>query len=223
MPTILITGANRGIGLALTRAYLADGARVIATVRDFSRDDELQATGAEVRELDVTSDRSVHKLKELLRGAPIDILINNAGTSSSESFGSLDYDAFDRVMKTNVFGPLRVTEALVDNLAASAYPKVASISSQLGSVSTVNTPWGIPYRTSKAALNMAMRCVAIDLSLRGITTLVLHPGIVETDLGGKGAPVKPHESAEGIKSVIAAAENTGELQFKDYQGRTLAW
>ncbi len=223
MATILITGANRGIGLALTKAYLENGDRVIGTVRDLARADELKMAGAEVRELDVTSDRSVHKLKELLRGAPIDILVNNAGTTGSESFGALDYDAFDQVMKTNVFGPLRVTETLVDNLLAGDQKKVASISSAMGSISTVNTPWAIPYRTSKAALNMAMRSVAIDLSLKGITTLVLHPGVVETDMGGKGAPVKPHESAAGLRQVIEQAENIGELQFMDYQGRTLPW
>lgn len=223
MATVLITGANRGIGLALTRAYLAEGARVIATVRDLAQADTLRATGAELVKLDVTSNHSVEVLKNLLNGLPIDVLINNAGTSNSESFGSLDYSAFARVMDTNVFGPLRVTEALVDNLKAGTQKKVASISSQMGSISTVNTPWGIPYRTSKAALNMAMRCVAIDLSLHGITTLVLHPGIVETDLGGKGAPVKPDESATGLKQVIEEAENTGELQFMDYQGRVLPW
>lgn len=223
MARILITGANRGIGLALTKAYLDAGDQVIGTVRNFGKAGALRALGADVRELDVTSDRSVHILREVLRGAPIDILINNAGTSSSESFGSLDYEAFNVVIQANVFGPLRVTEALADNVAASKMKKVASISSNMGSISNVNTPWGIPYRTSKAALNMAMRCVAIDLSLRGITTLVLHPGIVETDLGGKGAPVKPHESAEGLKKVIAEAEGDGELIFKDYQGRVLAW
>ncbi len=223
MATILITGANRGIGLALAKAYLAGGDRVIGTVRDLSRGDALREIGAEVRELDVTSDRSVHKLKELLRGAPIDVLINNAGTIGSESFGALNYDAFGKVMETNVFGPLRVTEHLVGNLEAGSQKKVASISSNMGSISSVTTPWAIPYRTSKAALNMAMRSVAIDLAMKGITTLVLHPGIVETDMGGKGAPVKPHESAEGLKRVIAEAECTGELAFKDYQGRTLAW
>lgn len=223
MANILITGANRGIGLALTKAYRANGDMVIATVRDPSAADALRETGAEIVKLDVTSDHSVEVLKNLLNGMAIDVLINNAGMSNSESFGALDYGTFARVMDTNVFGPLRVTEALVDNLKAGQAKKVASISSQMGSISTVNTPWGIPYRTSKAALNMAMRCVAIDLSLYGITTLVVHPGIVETDLGGKGAPVKPDESAAGIKSVIAAAENTGELQFKDYQGRDLPW
>lgn len=223
MATILITGANRGIGLALTKVYLDAGDRVIGTVRNLSRAQSLRDLGAEVRELDVTSNRSVQVLKELLRGTPIDVLINNAGTTGSESFGSLDYDAFGKVMETNVFGPLRVTEALVDNLVAGKQKKVASISSNMGSISTVNTPWAIPYRTSKAALNMAMRSVAIDLSLKGITTLVLHPGIVETDMGGKGAPVKPHESAAGMRKVISEADCTGELIFRDYQGRVLPW
>ena len=223
MATILITGANRGIGFALAKAYRDEGHRVIGTVRDLSRAADLTDIGAEVRELDVTSDRSVKILRELLRGAPVDVLINNAGTSGSESFGSLDYAAFSKVIETNVFGPLRVTETLVDNLAAGKMKKVASISSHMGSISTVNTPWAIPYRTSKAALNMAMRSVAIDLSMKGTTTLVLHPGIVETDMGGKGAPVKPHESAAGLKKVIEDSENMGELQFLDYQGRVLPW
>lgn len=223
MATILITGANRGIGLALTKAYLAEGNTVLASVRSLENADDLRETGAELVKLDVKSDHSVDVLQRLLRGMPIDILINNAGVSQSDSFGAINYEKFANVMEANVFGPLRVTEALVDNLESGHEKKVACISSNMGSITAANTPWAIPYRSSKAALNMAMKCVAMDLSLLGITTLVLHPGIVETELGGKGAPVKPNESAEGIKKVISEAGPPGPLKFLDYLGRTVPW
>ena len=188
MATVLITGANRGIGLALTKAFLADGHAVIGTARDPGRAEELKATGATVIRLDVNDKGSVEALDETVGDAAIDILINNAGIGGSGDFGSLDYDVFAHLIATNVFGPLRVTEKLADNLEKGNEKIVANISSIMGSLDFATSSFAMPYRTSKAALNMAMKCVAHDLAKKGITTLLLHPGHVETDMGGKEAP-----------------------------------
>lgn len=223
MATVLITGANRGIGLALTRAFLADGHTVTGTARDPGMAEELKATGANVIRLDVNDKGSVEALDEAVGDAAIDILINNAGVGGSGEFGSFDYDVFADLISTNVFGPLRVTEKLADNLEKGNEKIVANISSIMGSLDFATSSFATPYRTSKAALNMAMKCVAHDLSAKGITMLLLHPGHVETEMGGKGAPVKPDESAAGLMKVILGAKAGDKLKLQDYQGKTINW
>lgn len=223
MATVLITGANRGIGLALAEAYSADGHSVIATARDPGKADALKATGATVVRLDVTSAESVASLKETLGDTPIDILINNAGVGDRGGFENVDYERMAAVVDANCYGPLRVTEALVDNVAASTLKRVASVTSQLGSIENATADWALSYRISKAALNMGMRAAAHKLAEKGITTLVFHPGWVETDMGGKDAPVQPKDSAAGMKRVIEQTPEGKELRFLDWQGETLPW
>ena len=223
MSTVLITGANRGIGLALVKAYLAAGDTVIATARDVSAATDLTATAAEVHPLEVTDAASIAALKQAVGERPIDILINNAGVASLTGLGSLDYEDFDRSLAVNAVAPVRVTEALMGNVAASDQKIVASITSQLASIEDTAGGWGLIYRTSKAALNMAMRTAAATLAEQGVTTLVLHPGHVETDMGGKGAPVSPTDSAAGLLSTIAGAGKADTLRFLDWEGKTLPW
>ena len=223
MANILITGANRGIGLALTKAYSAGGDTVMATARDPGAATELAETGAEVFPLDVTDGASVAALAAKLDDRPIDLLINNAGVGDRQDFGSLDYDTFEHVLAVNTLGPLRVMEALRGNVAVGTGKMIANISSQLGSIENAAGGGELIYRTSKAALNMALRAAAPRLAEDGITLLTLHPGWVSTDMGGPSAPVTPDDSAAGLKRVIAEAGASKELRFLDWRGETLPW
>ena len=223
MATVLITGANRGIGLALTKAYCDAGETVIATARKPEAADELNQTCAEVLPLDVTDAASVAALASELEGRAIDILINNAGVGDRQNFGDLDYDRFEYVLTANTLGPLRVLESLRKNLKAGGRKLVANLSSQLGSIANAESGGMLIYRTSKAALNMALRAAAPDLDADGITVITLHPGWVSTDMGGSNAPVTPEESAAGLKRVIDGTRKSSELRFIDWQGNTLPW
>ncbi|MEL6661402.1 MAG: SDR family oxidoreductase [Pseudomonadota bacterium] len=226
MPTTLITGANRGIGLALAREFTARGHHVIATARDPAAASALKDTGADVYRLDVTDHDAIAVLAKELEGTPIDLLINNAGIGGDEArtaLGNLDYDAFRRVLEVNTLAPLAMAEVFTPHVAASDLKLMAVISSQLGSIDTTDAAWGVIYRTSKAAVNMAFRAGAVALADKGITTLTLHPGHVETDMGGAGAPVKPADSAKGLANTILGAGPSKELRFLDWQGNTLPW
>lgn len=223
MPTTLITGANRGIGLALTREFIARGDTVHATARDPGNAEDLKATGAHVHRLDVSSAHSITSLKEAFDGIPIDRLINNAGVGARSSLGELDYEEFERVLIVNTIAPIRMIEAFADNVAESEGRMIASVSSTMGSIAHTDAGWGLIYRTSKAALNMALRAAARTLAERDITLLTLHPGWVSTDMGGPQAPVTPEESAKGLAEVILTAGPATELRFLDYQGKDLPW
>ncbi len=223
MATVLITGANRGIGLALAKAYARDGDTVIATCRSPGEADELRATGAEIHELEVTSQASVNALVETLDGRGIDLLIHNAGVGDRRAFGDLDYADFARVLEINTIAPLRVIEALWPNVKAGKGRMIAAMSSKMGSIESTNSHGAVAYRTSKAGLNIALRSAAVRLAEEGITLLALHPGWVKTDMGGAQAPVSPDESARGLKTVMAEAGAAAELRFFDYLGETLPW
>lgn len=174
MPTVLITGASRGIGREFARQYEAGGWRVIATCRDPSKYD----LEGEVYRLDVTDPDSVAALHRELKGEAIDLLINNAGIYGPRGleFGSLDYDSWEEVLRTNVLGPMRVAEAIIDQVAASEKKKMVFISSKVGSITDNSSGGSYIYRSSKTALNMAVKSLSLDLSGKGVITLLLHPG-----------------------------------------------
>ena len=223
MATVLITGANRGIGLALVKAYESAGDTVIATARTPDAATDLTATGAEIHPLEATDAASVAALAGALKGRPIDLLIHNAGIGDRAGFGALDYDIFADVLDVNTMAPMRVIEALEANIAASDGKTIAVISSQLGSIEITNGDMGLIFRGSKAALNMALRSAAPALAEKGITTLTLHPGWVSTDMGGPNAPVTPDDSAAGMKATIENAGPAKSLRFLDWQGQSLPW
>ncbi|MEL6323804.1 MAG: SDR family oxidoreductase [Pseudomonadota bacterium] len=223
MARVLITGANRGIGLALAKTYCNSGDDVIATARHPERATELQETGARVVKLEVTDPHSVEALGEALAGQPIDLLINNAGMGDRDGFQSLDFDTFETILAVNTIAPIRILRTLRPNLAAGSAPMVANISSLLGSIEDAGGDMGITYRVSKAGLNMALRAAAPTLAADGITVLALHPGWVKTDMGGEAAPISPTDSARGLKRVIAEAGPSPTLRFLDWQGKTLPW
>jgi NAD(P)-dependent dehydrogenase (short-subunit alcohol dehydrogenase family) len=213
--TVLITGANRGIGLALAARYAEAGYSVIGTARKPDDATRLRATAARVEQLDVASQASVDALAKRLADVSIDILINNAGITghSAEDFADLDIDQLDTVLQVNTLGPLRVTQALLPNVEASGRKVVANISSMMGSME-LNT-WGccLGYRASKAALNSLTRTLAVDHGKRGLIFVTLHPGYVQTDMNDGRGQITPTQSAEGLFKVITGltAEDNGRF------------
>ncbi len=218
--TVLITGANRGIGLALTQHYLKQGDKVIAAVRSSS--DALDSTGAEIIDnIDVSTAEGVSKLKDALKNTNIDLLINNAGILRSEALGDINYDDVEAQLRVNAIAPLRVTEALQNNFAPNA--KVALITSRMGSI-TDNTSGGYyGYRMSKAALNAAGMSLARDLASRGVAVAILHPGFVQTDMVGNNGDISASTAAERLAARIDALtlENSGT--FWHSNGEELPW
>jgi NAD(P)-dependent dehydrogenase (short-subunit alcohol dehydrogenase family) len=223
MSTVLITGAGRGIGLALVSEFRAHGHDVIATVRDAKKGDALKALGADVHSLEVTDPASVAGFVKALGGKPIDYLINNAGVGERAAIGGLDYDLFAKVLEINTIAPMRMLEALTPNVTASEKKTAVAISSLMGSIDDVGNGYALIYRTSKAALNMAMRSAAFTLAEKGISLMVLHPGWVQTDMGGSQAPVTPAESAAGLYKVITGSGASNTLRFMDFTGKALKW
>ena len=224
MTTIMITGASRGLGLEFARQFYSEECRVIATCRNPKKANELNAIGdIDVHSLDVTDDKSVANLADKLRGENIDILINNAGViGQRDGFGRLDYDIWAETMDTNVFGPMRVAEAFRDNVMNSEKKQMIFITSRMGSI-TEAVPNAYVYRSSKAALNMAVKCLSIELEQQGLIAVLFHPGHVQTDMGGEAAPVTPQKSIEGMKNQIVALTHDDNGRFLSYDGRQIPW
>ena len=230
MATVLITGANRGIGLELARAYAAAGDRVHAACRNPAGAEALSALAASsggavtVHALDVGDDGSVAALAAELAGAPIDILINNAGVNGGprQSLADTDFGAWADALNIMTIGPFRVVQALLPNLEAAPGAKVMTVTSQLGA-STWPFGGSYAYASAKAGVNSVMRALAIDLKPKGIAVSMIHPGWVKTDMGGAGADITPQESAAGIHKVIAGLtlETTGA--FYKWNGETHPW
>jgi NAD(P)-dependent dehydrogenase (short-subunit alcohol dehydrogenase family) len=246
--TVLITGANSGIGLEFTRQYADKGWTVIATHRRSSIPDTLAEVSAEhesliVERMDVTSAGQIAALADKLAGTPIDVLINNAGVYndrtecdedecpgdwSTQDFGSLRYGLFDTIMAVNVRGPLMVSEAFVEHVAASGRKLIVSISSTNGTLTEpLAGAGGIFYRSSKAALNKAMQQVARSLENRGITVLLMHPGAVATErqayLSDFPGMLDTPFSVENMIGTLdkISFEDTG--RFIQYDGSTAPW
>ena len=224
MTTIMITGASRGLGLEFARQFYSEECRVIATCRNPKKANELNAIGdIDVHSLDVTDDKSVANLADKLRGENIDILINNAGViGQRDGFGRLDYDIWAETMDTNVFGPMRVAEAFRDNVMNSKKKQMIFITSRMGSI-TEAVPNAYVYRSSKAALNMAVKCLSAELGEQGLIAVLFHPGHVQTDMGGQAAPVTPQKSIEGMKNQIVALTHDDNGRFLSYDGHQIPW
>ena len=224
MTTIMITGASRGLGLEFARQFYSEECRVIATCRNPKKANELNAIGySDVHSLDVTDDKSVANLADKLRGENIDILINNAGViGQRDGFGRLDYDIWAETMDTNVFGPMRVAEAFRDNVMNSEKKQMIFITSRMGSI-TEAVPNAYVYRSSKAALNMAVKCLSVELEQQGLIAVLFHPGHVQTDMGGQAAPVTPQKSIEGMKNQIVALTHDDNGRFLSYDGHQIPW
>jgi len=227
MSTILITGANRGLGLGIARHATKRGYTVIGTARNPDSADELASVAARVLRLDTSDADSITHVANELDGEPVDILVNNAGIFPHECDDITDFDveAYERVMRTNTLGPILTTRALLPNLEAGQRKINVSITSNLGSITDASKgEMGfLGYRTSKAALNMANATIAHQLKDRGITSVVIHPGWVQTDMGGPQAPLMPDESTGSIVDTIEKIATKDNGRFLDYKGDELPW
>jgi NAD(P)-dependent dehydrogenase (short-subunit alcohol dehydrogenase family) len=222
--TVLITGANRGLGLEFARQYAADGWHVIATARNPERADDLKALPVEVAALDVTDPESVDALAQALDGRPIDLLINNAGIFPRVgSIEEIDFDDYSQTLAVNTVGPVRVTRALLPNLRAGGMKTVVNITSRLGSIALADNGVFYGYRESKAALNMFTRILANELKPEGFTCLTIHPGWVQTDMGGANATLTPEESVGGMRAVIAVKGPAETGTYWSYGGEEVPW
>lgn len=216
--TVLITGANRGIGLALTDVFARRGDTVLACCRVPAEAKALQVLSKQhavtVLALTVNSDASVSELARQLADTTVDVLINNAGIigqpGERQTATSMDFSIWSELFEINTMGPVRVLQALLPHLKRSASPKVMNITSDLGALSH-DDPIFHGYSASKAALNKFMRLAAIDLKTQRIAIGLVHPGWVHTDMGGPKAPIAPATSAAGIAQVIdrLSLDNTG--------------
>lgn len=226
MPTLVITGANRGIGLALTKRYLEAGWTVHATARDPNKAEALKALeGVTLHQLDVTSQSSIDAFAAGLKGVAVDTLINNAGGMGprNPTFGDSQLADWAEVLTINTASPWLVTERLAPNLEAGEGKRVAIVSSQLGSLKNASAGWPPIYATSKAGVNMVMRQLALVLAEKGITTFTLHPGWVRTDMGGPEADISPEESAAAIFKLTNGASRDMNGRFFNYDGTPMPW
>jgi NAD(P)-dependent dehydrogenase (short-subunit alcohol dehydrogenase family) len=226
MPSVLITGANRGIGLELARQYAADGWRVHACCRAPDEADALAGIAGEVslHRLDVEHMASIGALATGLGDAAIDVLVNNAGVYGPEqSFGKVDLAVFDSVMAVNALGPLAVTERLIEHVARGERKLIVCVSSLWGSMGA--NDWGghYLYGPSKAALNMIVKSASIDLRARGIAVVAMSPGWVRTDMGGANANLSPEESVASMRWVIADLGIADTGRFMSHDGRDTPW
>ena len=218
--TVVLTGANRGIGLELARHFASQGYSVIGVCRESS--EELEAVAQSVIEgIDVTSEADVGTLVGKLKDTTIDLLINNAGLLQDEKLGSIDFDSIRTQMEINAYAPLRVVEALVSQVPDGG--KIANITSRMGSIADNDSGGRYGYRASKAALNAFGKSLAMDLKSRGIAVAQLHPGYVQTRMVNFGGKITPEEAAKGLAERIDELnlENTGS--FWHSNGEELPW
>lgn len=226
MPSVLITGANRGLGLEFARQYADAGWRVLATARAASPQlRELVERSASVafHELELTEEQSVQRLASAI-DEPIDLLLNNAGTMgpASQSLGKVDGAGMMETFRVNTVAPLLLANAFVEQVARSERKLMIAISSGMGSIDDTSGGY-YAYRASKAALNMTFRNLALDLRRRGIIAAVINPGWVQTDMGGRNAPTPVHESIAKMRAVFERVTSADSGTFLDYKGGTLTW
>jgi NAD(P)-dependent dehydrogenase (short-subunit alcohol dehydrogenase family) len=227
----LVSGANRGIGLELVRQLRARGDTVLAGCRQPDKAQKLVELaeadadgGIEVFPLDVLELSSCHAAAGRLAGRPLDLLINNAGVLPSDGrFGDLDYDALRLAFETNALGPLRLIEALVPALKASRIRKVIQMTSRMGSIEDNKSGGYYAYRASKAALNMINKSLSLDLGIHDIISVVMHPGWVQSDMGGRGANLDATTSVQGMLEVIDGLGLADSGKFYSWKGDEIPW
>jgi len=237
MPSILITGANQGLGFEFTRQYATDGWHVIACCRTPGSADELNKLAAEnakviIEKLDVRDHDGIEALGKKYAGKPLDVLLNNAGiigpvpiaeNTHRQHFGTMDYGVWQDVMETNTFGPVKMAETFVEHLAAGEQKKLVNISSQVSSIGEMAIP-SIAYASSKTALNRAMTIIAEQVKERGIVVAMFCPGYVKTRMDAFGyAMIEIEQSINALRPLIAALTIDDTGCFKTHEGRTIAW
>ena len=224
MPTLLLTGASRGIGRELLNQYKQDGWTVVAACRDPGAVGDIGAD--QVLPLDVTSEDSIQALKGAVGDMPVDVLWNNAGVylDKGMDLAGTGFDIWSESFAVNTIAPLRIANAFAANVAASTKKTMAFTSSRMGSIGDLGgSANAYAYRTSKTALNMASALLANDLRDQGVKTVVLHPGWVRTDMGGPSADIDTVTSASGMKRVVDSLTDEQSGGFFNYDGKTWPW
>ncbi|MFT7044115.1 MAG: NAD(P)-dependent dehydrogenase (short-subunit alcohol dehydrogenase family) [Candidatus Azotimanducaceae bacterium] len=228
METIIITGANRGIGLELTRQYLQSDRTVIATCRQPDAAADLQALTSnpnlQIRQLDVTDQASIDDFSAALKDQTIDVLLNNAGVTGGPKQGLKDVQtrSWLDTFATNTIAPLRLSTVLLKNLQSAERPRIISVSSYMGSIGRPGSG-AYEYRSSKAALNKVMQVMSCDLADDGIIVCPVHPGWVRTDMGGANADLSVEQSAGGLIDLIDKLNQQQSGRFWNWDGEELPW
>jgi NAD(P)-dependent dehydrogenase (short-subunit alcohol dehydrogenase family) len=237
MKTVLITGANRGIGLEFCRQYAAEGWRVVACSRDPKKSDALNKLAAqypgliEIHALDVADHAQIENLAQVLANEfpateTIDLLINNAGIypdADSRGFGNTDYAEWMQAFRINTLAPLKMAETFATQVARSKQKAIVTITSKMGSIADNGSGGGYLYRSSKVAVNMVVKSLAIDLKPAGITAVVFHPGWVRTDMGGPNALISAEQSVSGMRQIISRLTLADTGKFFGYDGQVIPW
>ena len=231
MPTVLITGTNRGLGLEFCRQYTEKGWDVIACCRNSAQAKELNElsqryTSIQKEALDVAQFDEIDNLSTKLSDTSIDVLINNAGIygdHSNHGFGQLDYQAWLNTLIVNTQAPIKMAEAFLPQIKRGSKKLIVNISSLIGSVSDNDSGGSILYRSSKAALNASMKSLSIDLRSQGVGVLIFHPGWVKTDMGGANALIDAKTRVGGMCAVIANFTLAQSGAFIKYDGKPMPW
>ena len=227
MPNVLITGANRGIGLQLTKHYIEAGWEVIATYRNAEGNEALQALASPqltLLQADVNNDEGISKIASYFQGQGLDLLINNAGIYGprDQTFGKVERQAWREILEVNTISPMMLAQSLADSLAQNK-GTLAIISSKVGSIDDNTSGGAYMYRSSKTAVNQVIKCLSIDLGPRDITVVSLHPGWVRTDMGGPNGSIDVVESVAGLTNVIAHVSADQNGHFINYDGSPIPW
>jgi NAD(P)-dependent dehydrogenase (short-subunit alcohol dehydrogenase family) len=230
MPTALVTGSNSGLGLALSREYLARGWRVLATHRPSAHIDDLLALAQEygdqlrLMHLDLARDGDVLRLADQIGSEAIDVMVASAAWARKcRGLDALDYQTWETTMRVNAYGPLALAASLRFAVARSEQKTIVVISSEMGSIAANDSGGRYAYRASKAAANMIVRTLAHDLHALGVIVVSVHPGWLRTQLGGPDAPVQPAEAAAAIATLIDGLEPRHSGRFFDRHGDELPW
>ncbi len=227
MSTVLITGANRGLGLEFACQYQADGWTVVATCRDPGAAPDLAALGVEVLPLDVSDLGAVAAFGGQVGARPVDLFINNAGVyggaKDRQSLGLVDAGIWADTLLVNTIAPLKLIEGLLPALQKGTDPKAVFLSSKMGSIAENSSGGAYIYRSSKAALNAVVKSLALDLAGAGIIAAALHPGWVRTDMGGPNGMIDAPESIAGMRAVIAGLTPAQAGGLYAYDGQEIPW
>ena len=227
MPSIFITGSNRGLGLEWARQYALDAWRVFASCRHPEEAMELNELAERHPNLSVHRLDVIQSLAADLDGEHIDMLLNNAGVyleKYDDTVGvGLSYDNWLSTLLVNTLGPVRVTEAFIDQVARSERRLIIAITSHMGSIAEISSPGSYYYRSSKAALNASMKGLSLELRSRGVSVVLLHPGWVQTRMGGPGAQITPTQSVSGMRAIVEHFKSTDSGRFFRYNGTEIPW
>ena len=230
MATILVTGANRGLGIEFAEQYLKMGNKVIATYRNENSSIDLIEKSSEhsnlkLLQLDVSSNKSLNSFAENLGDSPIDIFINNAGVYGprNSSFGNVDEENWIPAIKINAIAPILLTQLIIKNIRSGADKKLIYITSKMGSIDDNKGGGAYVYRSSKTALNAVVKSLSVDLENEGIVVALIHPGWVKTDMGGPNALIERDTSVRGMTEVISNLDITSTGNFYNYDGSIIPW